>query len=80
MADFVQSNEPKSAVLELAAPILDVATFKGIEFFWKNEIREVIRLRECRSWPGEQTTRGLRNDLFRSADEVVVQRPKGFCM
>ena len=30
MADFVQSNETKSAVRTLAAPISDVATFDGI--------------------------------------------------
>ena len=33
MADFVQSNETKNAVRNLAAPISDVTTFDGIEFF-----------------------------------------------
>ena len=33
MADFVQSNETKNAVRNLAAPISDVTTFEGIKFF-----------------------------------------------
>ena len=59
MADFVQSNETKNAVRELAAPISDVATFDGIvaQVIATNPFGCVAYMTSGTNHPGVEKTR-----------------------
>jgi len=73
MADFVQSNETKNAVRELAAPISDIATLDGIvaQVIATNPFGCVAYMTAGTNHPGVEKTREAYTARFIYQDEVA---------